>query len=136
MIIYYIPLFSLYFISLLNHVNHLTRDSNNLEVLIKVVPVLVLVRDRRGGLNIRRGGDTKLVRRLLGGRVRLAHARHGGLVAVNLLLLRLAADELAPELVALVNVFDHGGGVLEFVANHGVEAAALDDLVVLLRVKC
>jgi hypothetical protein len=45
--------------------------------------------------------------------------------------LRDALDEVEPKLVAFFNVAHHCGGVLEFVADDGVEAAAFDDLVVL-----
>lgn len=115
----------------LDDIDSLSRYSDHVEILIQIVPVLVLVRNLSSRLNIRLGRDAKLFRRLLGDSVGLAKVGHGGLIAVNLLLLRDALHKVEPKVVAFFNEAAHGGGVLELVADDGVEAAAFDDLVVL-----
>lgn len=49
----------------------------------------------------------------------------------DLFLLRLALDEVLPEDMRLGNMLGHDLGVLELVANNGVDTIALDNLVVL-----
>lgn len=111
------------------YINDLLRQYP--KILIYIIPLIILCGSRSGGFNLGLLRQVKLVGCIFAFDIALANVWLRSLRNANLPGVFFAADEVFPETVAFANDVACRVGILVFVSEYGVEAAAAEKFVIL-----